>query len=71
MQHKPRKVTDEMFAAMVESVGNLKLKNKDITQYVRRGIEWVMEEWKSTRAAFLDAIHVQTKKLDREQISSM
>jgi hypothetical protein len=30
-----------------------------------------MEEWDTARAAFLDAISVQAKRLDREQITNM
>jgi len=40
-------------------------------QFVHTHIRRVMDEWASTRAAFLDAIAVQVKKLDRDQTSSM
>lgn len=66
-----RKVTDNMFAQVVESVGNLKLRSQDVYDYVLGGIEWVMEEWDTARAAFLDAISVQAKRLDRDQITNM
>jgi len=69
---KNKRATDDMFSAMVESVSNLKLRSTDdANDYVLGGIEWVMEDWESTRAAFLDAMAVQVKKLDREQTSNI
>jgi hypothetical protein len=47
------------------------LRSQDVYDYVLGGIEWVMEEWDTARAAFLDAISVQAKRLDREQITNM
>ena len=65
-----KKVTDEMFAALVESCGNLRFRDQqDLKNYVAGGIEWVLEEWQTTRAAFTDAIAVQVKRLDRQQVS--
>ena len=60
-----------MFVTMLESVEKLKFRNIDILTYVIGGLEWVIAEWNTGRVALLDIIHVQTKRLDREQISSM
>lgn len=62
-----REVTDDMFSAMIESVSNLKLKDlQEVKNYVSSGIEWVLEEWQTTRAAFTDAIAVQVRRLDQK-----
>jgi len=64
--------TDDRLACMMNSVGQVKLKNQDeVKQYILGGLEWVFEEWQTSRAAFTDGITVLVRKLKRENIASM
>jgi hypothetical protein len=69
---KTEKVTDDMFAAMVESVAATDLNTpEDVYSYVHGGLEWIMEDWQTPRAAFLGVLMTKAKQLDREQSGDM
>ncbi len=64
--------TDDRLACMMASVGQVKLRDQDeVKQYILGGLEWVFEEWQTSRAAFTDGITVLVRKLERSNIASM
>ena len=63
---KTKKVTDDMYSAMVESISMTTFDHVDeLYHYVKGSFEWVMKEWDGPRVLFLPPLQMKVKSLDR------